>query len=254
MRTDGLSNWLADRKPAPSARGRGIATLERARRIAERVASQRQVELPHIIAALFAASDDLPPRAMPARNPEPVETLEELLGVLQPSPAHGHAWAGVVLGPAKRTPVVRDRSGDPDLIDFDRFARPFASLIADQNLSLPLAIGVFGQWGAGKSTFMELVEKYVQSLSTRARYQNASGFSAGIVQIRFNAWHYSDVSLWASLVEHIFAELDKSISAHAGADAAARLLNRLATPQQLTLEATDSPAETERSTQRQAAA
>ena len=36
------------------------------------------------------------------------------------------------------------------------------------------------------------------------------------------------------------AELDTSISAHAGSDAAARLLNRLATPQQLTLEATNS--------------
>ena len=246
FRRDNLSNWLLSRnKSITNARGRGIATLERARRIADIVSPQREVELPHIIAALFAASDELPPRAIPARNPEPIETLEELLGALRPSRDHGQAWAEFVLGTAKRTPVVRDRPvvpklGDPDRIDFDRFARPFASLIADKDLSLPLAIGVFGQWGAGKSSFMNLVEEHVRSLANRARHQNASGFSAGIVQIKFNAWHYSDVNLWASLVDHIFAELDTYISARAGSDAAAQLLNHLATPQQLTLERTDS--------------
>ncbi len=244
FRRDDLSNWLLSRSQSvTNERGRGIATLERARRIASRVSPQSEVELPHIIAALFAASDDLPPRATPAHDPESTETLEELLGALGPLGDHGQAWAEVVLGTAKRTPVVRDRPvapGEPDRIDFDRFARPFASMIADADLSLPLAVGVFGQWGAGKSSFMNLVEEHVRSLATRARYQSASGLSAGIVQIKFNAWHYSDVNLWASLVDHIFAELDAYISARAGSDATVQLLSRLATPQQLALEKADS--------------
>ena len=32
-------------------------------------------------------------------------------------------------------------------------------------------------------------------------------FWKNIVQIEFNAWHYADSNLWASLVEHVFRNL-----------------------------------------------
>ncbi|WP_192562090.1 P-loop NTPase fold protein [Pseudomonas gozinkensis] len=61
----------------------------------------------------------------------------------------------------------------------------------------PLAIGVLGDWGTGKSFFMRLV------------YQQIQRDSKDTVLIKFNAWHFVDTNLWASLVDHIFTELDQ---------------------------------------------
>jgi hypothetical protein len=79
----------------------------------------------------------------------------------------------------------------------------FATLIADKSTPMPLSIGLFGEWGSGKSYFMGLLRQQIQQLSTSSdpRYRSK------IAQIGFNAWHYADSNLWASLGDEIFEQL-----------------------------------------------
>ena len=127
-----------------------------------------------------------------------------------------------------------------DLLGVEQEAAAFARIAAAKSIKPPLAIGVFGEWGSGKTFFMRRIYEHVETLSQGAARRPAESiFHADIVQIRFNAWHYIETNLWASLVDYIFAELDRWLIAktgeeHADADA---VFDRLATAQQLKLDA-----------------
>jgi hypothetical protein len=128
-----------------------------------------------------------------------------------------------------------------DLLGVEDEAAAFARLAAARAITPPLAIGVFGEWGSGKTFFMRRIFENVQLLQGRAPQPGREPlFHADIVQIRFNAWHYIETNLWASLVEYIFAELDRWLLAKAQNNTRARsdlVFDRLATAQQLKLEA-----------------
>lgn len=93
-----------------------------------------------------------------------------------------------------------------DKLDFASRALTFSKLIADRDLRLPLAIGLFGDWGAGKSFFMELIKKGVSDLSKAASANGSASTEhvRRVAQIDFNAWHYTDANLWASLASRVF--------------------------------------------------
>lgn len=99
-----------------------------------------------------------------------------------------------------------------DLLDTTQDVNALASLVAAWSVEPPLSIGLFGDWGSGKSHFMRQMRKRVEKLSRTARKatdkrQKDIGYYKNIVQIEFNAWHYIEGNLWASLVDHIFANL-----------------------------------------------
>ncbi|KPJ94137.1 MAG: hypothetical protein AMJ53_05880 [Gammaproteobacteria bacterium SG8_11] len=96
-----------------------------------------------------------------------------------------------------------------DHLDVEREAHAFARVAASGDVVPPLSIGVFGEWGSGKTFIMEKIYAHVEALQQVAREAKESAYLSRIVQIRFNAWHYMDSNLWASLVDHIFVELDK---------------------------------------------
>lgn len=115
---------------------------------------------------------------------------------------------------------------DPDRVDFARRIEPtllrddplgrapdalaMAELICHRNAPLPLAIGLFGNWGSGKSTFMGMLEAAINrtaELGDKVRDQGQPAFVQNVVHIRFNAWHYADQNLWASIGTHIFEQL-----------------------------------------------
>jgi uncharacterized protein YoxC len=98
-----------------------------------------------------------------------------------------------------------------DLVDIRAEVDAFAYLLASRSLKPPLAVGLFGDWGSGKTFFMESVREriaqLVESKEALETSQEALPFWKQIVQIDFNAWHYVKGDLWASLVEHVFSEL-----------------------------------------------
>lgn len=134
-----------------------------------------------------------------------------------------------------------------DLLGIEDEAAAFARILAAENSKPPLAIGIFGEWGSGKTFFMRRIYDNVKSLSDDASKRKESGavkdlFLPDIVQIRFNAWHYIETNLWASLVEYIFTELDRWLQEKtlSGKSDAEQVFNRLTTAQQLKLDALES--------------
>lgn len=104
-----------------------------------------------------------------------------------------------------------------DSLGFTEDVHALASVIAYKELVPPLAIGLFGKWGSGKSYFMRKLEAGIEKLS-----QSGSGtYCDNIIAIHFNSWHYSDANLWASLVTRIFSELKRKGSKMAPAAATA---------------------------------
>jgi hypothetical protein len=117
---------------------------------------------------------------------------------------------------------------EDDRLGIARYVRSFARLIAARGVEAPLALGVFGAWGSGKSFFMRALDGEVQALAAeagrlrRAARDGAPGrdvlAAAGpamwhdrIVPIWFNAWHYVDRNLWASLALRVFDTLSGAL-------------------------------------------
>ncbi|MEY3210608.1 MAG: hypothetical protein RIT28_1089 [Pseudomonadota bacterium] len=109
----------------------------------------------------------------------------------------------------------------------------FAAVILAKSVAPPLSIGLFGDWGAGKTFFMQKLERRCEEIAASAQRRAQSGepsaWHSRVAQIRFNAWHYSDADLWASLVTHIFDELARRLNPDTQdiASARAELIQRL---------------------------
>ncbi len=91
----------------------------------------------------------------------------------------------------------------PDQLDVEHDIQAFASLLAYRDASPPLAIGLFGNWGSGKSYFMNNIEKQIEAMPSSPE------ICENIVHVKFNSWHYTDANLWASLMTQIFGSLNE---------------------------------------------
>ncbi|RLC76133.1 MAG: hypothetical protein DRJ03_29190, partial [Chloroflexi bacterium] len=78
---------------------------------------------------------------------------------------------------------------------FKRFVEPLARRIAGAtNESTPLTIGVYGEWGSGKTSFMQMVDEELKK--------------KGIHPIWFNAWKYDkEDNLWSALIQTILDQI-----------------------------------------------
>jgi hypothetical protein len=105
----------------------------------------------------------------------------------------------------------RDEQDPIDHIGIGAEVDAFSYLIAAKDLKPPMAIGLFGDWGSGKSFFMESLRTRIHKITEDAQKSKKSQgeiyIYKYIAQIEFNAWHYVEGELWASLVEHIFRNL-----------------------------------------------
>ncbi len=103
-----------------------------------------------------------------------------------------------------------------DLLKDDRLniaphVEALALLITAKDMKPPLAVGLFGDWGSGKSYFMEALREEIERITAEARRSGLTQFELpvyrNVAHVRFNAWHYVDANLWASLVDTVFASL-----------------------------------------------
>lgn len=101
-------------------------------------------------------------------------------------------------------------ASDPLLIRRD--VKTFAALLASKSLEPPLAIGLFGPWGSGKTTFLKRLRQEVESLAHRAEtLAKPAPYVSNVVSVDFNAWHFAEAALTSSLIETILRELSKHI-------------------------------------------
>ncbi|MFG2783845.1 P-loop NTPase fold protein [Streptomyces prunicolor] len=104
--------------------------------------------------------------------------------------------------------VHSDGPSREDHLGVARDVEVLAELIAAAETRPPLSIALIGNWGAGKSSLMLQIEQHVGLLARLSRARpDLSAFVTSVRQVRFNAWHYSDTSVWTGLITHLFAAL-----------------------------------------------
>lgn len=102
---------------------------------------------------------------------------------------------------------------DPLLIRPD--VEAFAALLASKSLEPPLSIGLFGAWGAGKTTFLRRLQRAVKRRAREAKEAREKSqptpYVSNVVHVDFNAWHFAEDALTSSFVDTIFRELSQYI-------------------------------------------
>lgn len=88
-----------------------------------------------------------------------------------------------------------------DYLNFDYIIDAVVKLVLDEDLS-PSSIGLYGDWGSGKSSLMKMVEQHLISMNDKS-----------ILCIRFNGWlfeGYEDAktALCGTILESIHKKKD----------------------------------------------
>jgi hypothetical protein len=140
-----------------------------------------------------------------------------------------------------RADTIPDDPRTADTLGLRRFADAMGALITASDQKPPLSIAVFGSWGSGKSFFMAMIRAAVRDFERAGKAafaaQSNTPFLRRVVQIEFNAWHYADGNLWASLVHAILEELQRSLTPTLAGSDFQTLLNQLQMKQAVQLEA-----------------
>lgn len=139
---------------------------------------------------------------------EPPEEPDESQEPPTPEPRHET--------PPGRALFDSDQQTKRDCLDIDTQAETFARLIMARDVTAPLSLGLFGNWGTGKTFFMETLKQKIHALQkkqpTASLAKNENGtYVDRVAQIWFNAWHYVDSNLWASLATRIFDGLTREL-------------------------------------------
>lgn len=104
-------------------------------------------------------------------------------------------------------------AGPDDPIGTRLDAQALADLVLLKAAEPPLAIGLFGPWGSGKSTLMRRLQAEIreQTKAERALPLDRTDDLArarNVIQVEFSAWSFADSdNLWAALTAEVFDQL-----------------------------------------------
>jgi len=105
-----------------------------------------------------------------------------------------------------------DMPGGKDLLGIEKEVEALCAVLAAKDVEPPLSLGLFGDWGSGKSFFMRMMEMRIEELVKVAQHaKGKTAYCSNIVQLKFNAWHYIETDLWASLASEIIDGLARAL-------------------------------------------
>jgi hypothetical protein len=194
-------------------------------RVAQRIAADTRertdIVTRHLVAALLGVGD-LADVGVPASYPgvlariwkrdwalNPSDLQTALLEAIRRNPLSSEfpaVWQKLLSGPAIAPAAFAADAprAEDDALGRRGDARRLAELACLVDNAPPLAIGLFGDWGSGKSTFMAMMQAEVERIGNGWKGDDAGPFASRVAQIRFNAWSFADANLWASLAVEIF--------------------------------------------------
>lgn len=98
-----------------------------------------------------------------------------------------------------------------DLLGYRFHAKLLKDIVLDDNM-LPTSIGIFGNWGYGKSSLMLLMQKEVDNEIAK---QKVAGQEWRVLQVRFNGWQYENYeSTKYSLIQVLLDSVESYLSAN----------------------------------------
>jgi WD40 repeat protein/predicted KAP-like P-loop ATPase len=122
--------------------------------------------------------------------------------------------------------VANDSAQGGDCLNVQDEIEAMATVLMLRSLQPPMAVGILGSWGSGKSFGMYLIQQRIEAIRGQKLdrleawgdpnfpndTQILSPYVGHIYQIIFNAWTYAKSDLWASLMQEIFYELNRQIT------------------------------------------
>jgi hypothetical protein len=169
----------------------------------------------HVVAALVAPRGPAAARRMlRAVGCDPTQLARLLADGIRREPHEDQStWQWLVDNDVAHAEQPRpgyasDVARGADLLSLGSEVRALASVLASRDTRPPLSVGLFGNWGSGKSFFMEMLREHIRTLADRSCGSQGSSYCSEVAQIEFNAWHYLDGDLWASLVSHVLDSLE----------------------------------------------
>lgn len=107
----------------------------------------------------------------------------------------------------------KDTETAEDLLGYRFHAKLLKDIVLDDNM-LPTSIGIFGNWGYGKSSLMLLMQKEVDNEIAK---QKDAGKEWRVLQVRFNGWQYENYeSTKYSLIQVLLDSVESYLSANKG--------------------------------------
>lgn len=107
----------------------------------------------------------------------------------------------------------KDIETSEDLLGYRFHARLLKEIVLDKSM-LPTSIGIFGNWGYGKSSLMLLLEK---EINEEIAMHVAKGNTPRILQVRFNGWQYESYETTKySLIQVLLDSVEKYLSDNRG--------------------------------------
>ena len=101
-----------------------------------------------------------------------------------------------------------DNETTQDLLGYQVHADLLRKIILNDAM-LPISIGVFGNWGSGKSSLMLLLQQSLQEWEESQQNEQHSS----ILQVYFNSWQFESYdSTKLTMIESILEALDKDIN------------------------------------------
>lgn len=128
--------------------------------------------------------------------------------------------------------LLADVPTTQDHLDREAYAASLAAFLLHPDTAPPITIGLYGKWGAGKSSFFGLVDKNLASQASgrmtapwwrllRRRVHTLPEDPVGrvrwtsgrqVMTVMFNAWQYDDAKqTWAGLASTISERLEKAL-------------------------------------------
>lgn len=107
----------------------------------------------------------------------------------------------------------KDTETAEDLLGYRFHAKLLKDIVLDEKM-LPTSIGIFGNWGYGKSSLMLLMQKEVEHEIAK---QKDEGKNWRVLQVRFNGWQYENYeSTKCSLIQVLLDSVESYLSADKG--------------------------------------